>query len=108
MKRIDYLFVFAFAAALCSCHSGNKSTNEEHLLAVEDSDEYMIEYGVDPSREVPCPEFETIEEAEIMFAQSGLNYCFCQFIADNPSTMEYGFGVLQESEKYAIDLSRCA
>jgi hypothetical protein len=105
MKRIKSLFVFAVAAALCGCHSGNKSTNEEHLLAVEDSDEYMLPRGVDPSHEVPCPEFETIEEAEIVFAQSGLNYCFCQFIADNPSTMEYRFNILQESENMPLTIA---
>lgn len=103
--KIKSLFVVAIAAAVCSCHSGKKSTNEEHLLAVEDSDEYMIPTGVDPTHEVPCPEFETIEEAEIMFAQSGLNFCFCEFIANNPSTMEYDFSVLQESDNMPLTVA---
>ena len=105
MRRIGYLLMLAVLSTLCSCSSGNKTTNEERMLAVADSDEYMIPRGVDPSHEVPCPEFETIEEAEIMFAQSGLNYCFCQFIANNPSTMEYGFSVLQKSDNMPVTIA---
>lgn len=105
MKTKHSLIAFAMMMALCSCHSGKKNTNESQLLAVKDSDEYMIHYGVDPSHEIPCPEFETIEEAEIMFAQSGLNYCFCDFIANNPSTMDYNFDVLENSQNMPVTIA---
>lgn len=105
MKRIKSIFVFAVAVALCGCHSGNKSTNEEHLIAVNDSDECIAWNGVDPANEVPCPEFETLEEAEVMFAQSGLNFCFCDFIANHPATMEYGFRILQESDNMPVTIA---
>ena len=105
MKRNFSIIAFAIVAMLCGCHSGNKSTTDSQLLAVKDSDEYMIHYGVDPSNEIPCPEFETIEEAEVMFAQSGLNYCFCDFIANHPSTMDYNFSILENSENMAFTIA---
>ena len=105
MKRNFSFIAFAIVAMLCGCHSGNKSTTDSQLLAVKDSDEYMIHYGVDPSNEIPCPEFETIEEAEVMFAQSGLNYCFCDFIANHPSTMDYNFSILENSENMAFTIA---
>ena len=105
MKRGYYFGLYAIAAIFCGCGSGNKNTTDSKLLAVKDSDEYMFQYGVDPSREIPCPEFETIEEAEVMFAQSGLNYCFCNFIANNPSTMDYSFNTLQTTENMPVTIA---
>ena len=104
MKRKNSVIVFAMMMALCSCHSSKKNTNESQLLAVKDSDEYLIDDDIDPSLEIQCPEFETIEEAEIMIAQSGLNYCFCEFIADNPSTMDYNFKVLENSDNMPVTI----
>ena len=43
MKKINYLFVFAIAATLCSCHWGNSSKNENQLLFVAEADEYEDE-----------------------------------------------------------------
>ena len=105
MKRNYSFIACAIVATLYGCHSGNKNTTDSQLIAVKDSDEYMIQYGVDPSHEIPCPDFETIEEAEIVFAQSGLNYCFCDFIANNPSTMDYDFSILEHSDNMSVTVA---
>ncbi|MBO6075051.1 MAG: hypothetical protein J6P74_07980 [Paludibacteraceae bacterium] len=99
------IIAIAFPMVPCSCRASNQSTNNARLLSVKDADEFMIPRGVDPSHEVPCPEFDTMEEAEAMFAQSGLNYCFCKFIADHPATMDYAFSTLQWTNNMPLTIA---
>lgn len=110
-KRITHtlhccLWMLVIAVLACGCHGGKRNTNDSQLVSVNDEDEEdLFDHGVDPTHEMPCPEFETIEEAEVLFAQSGLNYCFCNFIADHPATMDYPFQVLQESENMPVTIA---
>ena len=72
--------------------------DENGLLTVKnEEDDFMLNYGIDPYQEVPCPEFESYEAAEAVFIQSGLNYCFVDFIANHPSSMDYSFEKLQSA-----------
>ena len=103
--KFEKVIIFALVATMCGCHMGSKDANEKNLIAVNDSDECIPLNGVDPTREIPFPEFETLEEAEVMFAQSGLNFCFCDFIANHPATMSYGFGILQESDNMPVTIA---
>lgn len=100
------LLVLVIPGLICGCRGGKKNTNDSQLVSVnnEDDEDVLIQ-GVDPTREMPCPEFETMEEAEVVFAQSGLNYCFCQFIADHPTTMDYPFSVLKESDNMPVTIA---
>ena len=38
--KMKTLWALAIAATLCSCHSGNQSTNENQLLFVTEADDY--------------------------------------------------------------------
>ena len=85
-KRITHtlhccLWMLVIAVLVCGCHGGKRNTNDSQLVSVNDEDdEDLFDHGVDPTHEMPCPEFETIEEAEVLFAQSGLNYCFLRMV----------------------------
>lgn len=102
---IACLVIVAIITIVAGYNHTRTDANDSRLLTIRDDDEYMIMHGVDPDQEIPCPEFETIEEAEVMFAQSGLNYCFCDFIANNPSTMDYNFSILENSENMPVTIA---
>lgn len=105
MKANQFFSFFAMLFVIASCGNQTTRTNDAQLVSVNDSDEYMPEYGIDPTHEVPCPEFESLEEAEAVFVQSGINYCFCQFIANHPATMNYDFSALQKSDNMPVTIA---
>ena len=96
--------MFALITMPCGCHSGNKSTNDSKEQVTKDSDEYVVYDNIDAIQEIPCPEYKTIEEAEIQFAQSGLNHCFFEYIANNPSTIDYSFRTLKNSDNMPVNI----
>lgn len=114
MKKTIYFILSALVVTmLIGCRKGNKTAADSEqecrecaeetikngtLLSVGDPEEDdLLPHGIRPTKEVPCPRFESFEEAEAVFIQSGLNYCFRKFIADHPSSMTYSFEAMQQS-----------
>ena len=74
--KIKSLFVFAIVAALCSCHSGNKSTNENQLLFTVEADD------------------SEDEDIEIVSSPDG---AICLYIRNNTSRdASYGWSIIYD------------